>query len=243
MKTIFLGDIHGRDLWKEAIKAEMPDRVVFVGDYFDSYDPECTTALQIHNVKEIIELKKSGSVEIIMMIGNHDHHYFPEVGYTGTSGYQSGGAAAIGHFLDENREHFQMAYQMDNILCTHAGVGHNWLFDQMGYHESEDSIADFINDVWKHKPKAFCFTPDGYDMYGDSKTQTPIWIRPMALMKVNKDSLLKDQYIQIVGHTGMQTIDMGKATGGRYYFIDTLVPEVKEYLAYEDGVFTRKALI
>jgi hypothetical protein len=124
-----------------------------------------------------------------MLIGNHDHHYFPEVGYTGTSGYQHGGAAAIGQFLDENREHFQMAYLYDrahyNILCTHAGVGHDWLFDQMGYEESKGSVSDFINDVWKYKPKACCFTPDGYDRYGDSKTQTPIWIRPIAFMKVN----------------------------------------------------------
>ena len=38
MKTLLLGDIHGRNIWKEIIKKETPDRVVFIGDYFDSFD-------------------------------------------------------------------------------------------------------------------------------------------------------------------------------------------------------------
>jgi predicted phosphodiesterase len=245
MKTIFLGDTHGRGLWKDIIRTELPDRIVFIGDYFDSYDKECTTALQIHNVKQIIELKtltrESGSMEIIMLIGNHDHHYFPEVGYTGTSGYQYGGAPAINQFLDENREHFQMAYQMDNILCTHAGVGYDWLVNQNKYEHGVDpgTISDYINAIWKYKPGAFVF--NGRDPYGDSKTQTPIWIRPSSLMAGNKDTYLKDQYIQIVGHTQQDTIDMGKATGGKYYFIDTL-GTCQEYLIYEDGVFSKGSM-
>jgi predicted phosphodiesterase len=37
-KTVVIGDIHGRDSWKQIIKDQNPDRVVFMGDYFDSYD-------------------------------------------------------------------------------------------------------------------------------------------------------------------------------------------------------------
>lgn len=238
MKTIFLGDTHGRDIWKPIIEKELPDRVVFIGDYFDSRDKEITTAVQIYNMQEIIDFKKYGSAEVILLIGNHDHHYFPEIGYTGTSGYQYGGAAAIGQFLDENREHFQMAYLDDkahyNILCTHAGVGYDWLVNQRKYEEG--NIADFINDVWKYKPGMFVFY--GYEGSGDSRTQTPIWIRPYSLMSGNKDTFLKEQYIQIVGHTTVDTIDMGKATGGKYYFIDAL-GTCQEYLIYEDGVFSK----
>ena len=32
MKTIFLGDTHGRSLWKDIVAKETPDRVVFIGD-------------------------------------------------------------------------------------------------------------------------------------------------------------------------------------------------------------------
>jgi predicted phosphodiesterase len=238
MKTIFLGDTHGRSLWKDIIRNEMPDRVVFIGDYFDSYDKELTAAIQMFNFKEIIELKKTGAMEIIMLIGNHDYHYFPEIGYNGTSGYQSGAAPEIGRVLDENREHLQMAYLLDNIICTHAGVGYDWLVNQMEYNieQSETNVADHINDIWKHKPQLFQF--NGWDPYGDSWTQTPIWIRPHSLMVGNKNTFLKDQYIQIVGHTQVETIDMGKATGGKYYFIDAL-GTCQEYLIYEDGVFNK----
>ncbi|NBP57427.1 metallophosphoesterase, partial [bacterium] len=38
MKTIFIGDIHGRSIWKEIVEQEKPDRVIFIGDYFDSFD-------------------------------------------------------------------------------------------------------------------------------------------------------------------------------------------------------------
>jgi predicted phosphodiesterase len=241
MKTIFLGDTHGRSTWKDIIKNEVPDRVVFIGDYFDSYDKELTAAVQMFNMNEIIEFKKSNIAEVILLIGNHDYHYFPEIGYNGTSGYQSGAAPEIGRLLNENREHFQMAYLLDNVFCTHAGVGYDWLVNQMGYDipESYMGIDNYINDIWKYKPQSFQF--NGWDPYGDSKTQTPIWIRPHSLMTGNKDTFLKDQYIQIVGHTHVDTIDMGKATGGKYYFIDALEKN-QEYLIYEDGVFSKGAI-
>jgi predicted MPP superfamily phosphohydrolase len=241
-KTIFLGDTHGRSTWKDIIRNEIPDRVVFIGDYFDSHDKELTAATQMFNFKEIIEFKKTGAMEVIMLIGNHDYHYFPEIGYNGTSGYQAGAAPEIGRILDENREHLQMAYLDNkahyNILCTHAGVGYNWLVEQMGYN-SEDNIADFINDIWKYKSQSFQF--NGFNPYGDSKTQTPIWIRPGSLLSGNKNTFLKEQYIQIVGHTQVTTIDMGKATGGKYYFIDAL-GTCQEYLIYEDGVFSKNSI-
>ena len=87
MKTIVIGDVHGRSLWKQIVNQENADRVIFIGDYFDSFDIKCEN--QITNFLDIIEYKKSSGKEVIMLVGNHDHHYFPEIGYTGTSGYQS----------------------------------------------------------------------------------------------------------------------------------------------------------
>ncbi len=74
MKTIFIGDIHGRDVWKTIIDNETPNRVVFMGDYFDSFD--ISPAEQQYNFKEIIEFKEKGECEVIMLVGNHDFHYF-----------------------------------------------------------------------------------------------------------------------------------------------------------------------
>jgi len=229
MKTIFLGDTHGRSLWKDIVAKETPDRVVFIGDYFDSYD--IGSAEQQFNFKDIITFKENNECEVIMLVGNHDYHYYP--GGETYSGYQYGAAPAIRQLLEENKHHLQMCYQLDNILCSHAGIGHNWLVEQEKYESG--NIADFVNDIWNYKPIKFIFY--GLDPYGDSKTQTPIWIRPRSLMAGNKDTFLKKDYIQIVGHTGVDQIDIkGKSTGGRYYFIDAL--DAGEYLILTDDTFT-----
>ena len=37
-KLVAIGDVHGRNTWKQIVEQEQPDTVVFVGDYFDSFD-------------------------------------------------------------------------------------------------------------------------------------------------------------------------------------------------------------
>jgi hypothetical protein len=52
-------------------------------------------------------------------------------------------------------------------------------------------------------------------------------------MKANY-ATLRTQIRQVVGHTIKKQIDIkGGATGGRYYFIDTMP---REYLIVEDGI-------
>jgi hypothetical protein len=60
------------------------------------------------------------------------------------------------------------------------------------------------------------------DPSGDDIEQSPIWIRPRSLFKVNHDTLRK-QVIQVFGHTQVEKIDTkGLSTGERYYLIDCL---------------------
>jgi hypothetical protein len=236
MKTIVLGDTHGRNIWKEIVFQEKADRVIFIGDYFDSFD--IGPAEQMFNFREIIDFKEKGECEVILLIGNHDFHYFP--GGETYSGYKAGVAPAIRQMLQENNHHLQMCYQLDNVLFTHAGIGSDWLVYQNHYESFTDqgtvtNIADFVNAIWKYQPNRFMFY--GIDPYGNSKTQTPIWIRPQALMAGNRDTFLKTDYIQVVGHTQVRKIDIeGKATGGRYYFIDTFDTS-GQFLIYENEEF------
>jgi hypothetical protein len=215
MKTVILGDTHGRDYWKSIVANEAPDRVIFIGDYFDSFDN--TAVEQMHNFKEIIDWKQSGQSEVIMLIGNHDYHYMRGVTQY-YSGYQSGARPAIEQLLYENRQHMQMCYQMGDFLFTHAGVSYDWL--KINKWEGWESVEEKINDLWEYTPNVFSFA--GRDPYGDSKISSPIWIRPYSLQAANRDTL-RDQFIQVVGHTTQGKIDTeGKSTGGRYYYIDTL---------------------
>jgi len=237
MKTVVLGDTHGRSNWKLAIHQEKPGRVIFIGDYFDSF--EFSGVEQINNFKEIIKYKENNlQVEVVMLIGNHDHHYFPEVGYTGTSGYQNKIAPSITQVIDENRHHLQMAYGFGEYLFTHAGVSPVFMDETFGENDwSIENIVVDLNEMFKYKPKAFDF--NGFEYTGNNTTQTPIWIRPSALMSANKKHPkgLKKDYIQIVGHTQMRKLDLedsNKFTGGRYYFIDTM-DTTGQYLIIEDG--------
>jgi hypothetical protein len=237
MKTLVLGDLHGRSNWKLAVHKENADRVIFVGDYFDSF--EFSGVEQIHNFKEIISYKEQNpQVEVVLLIGNHDHHYFEGIGNSGTSGYQYTMAPSITQVLEENRHHLQMAYGFGEYLFTHAGVSPVFMDETFGENDwSIDNVVVDLNELWKYKPKAFEF--NGLDPSGDNACQTPIWIRPRSLMSINKRHAkgLKKDYIQIVGHTQMRKLDIedsNKFTGGRYYFIDTM-DKSGEYLIIEDN--------
>ena len=236
MKTIVLGDTHGRSVWKLIVHMEQPDRVIFIGDYFDSFDIPAVE--QMHNFNEIIEYKESGKAEVIMLIGNHDHHYFPGIGNTGTSGYQYGAASAITRLIDENKKHLQMAYSFDKFLFTHAGVSPVFMDSTFGPEDwNKDNVIELLNEKMIYQPKVFEF--NGMESSGDNQSQSPIWIRHRSLMSANKnhEKGLKKDYVQIVGHTQMKELDLvgsDKFTGGRYYFIDTLDTS-GQYLILEDG--------
>lgn len=238
MKTVIIGDVHGRSVWKLMVHQESDaDRVIFVGDYFDSFD--IPGIEQIHNFKEIIEYKKTSGKEVVMLIGNHDYHYFPEVGYCNMEGYQHRMATSISYEINENRKHLQMAYKFDNVLCTHAGVTKTFMNSVFGnYGWKLENVVEDLNELFKHKPRSFNFD-DSYayftDGYGDNVWQSPIWVRPRSLQR---DGLDKKSLIQVVGHTKQNQIDIkGKSTGGRYYYIDTQETS-GEYLIVNDGKIT-----
>ena len=251
MKTIIIGDVHGRDQWKQIVAQEKDaDTVIFLGDYFDSFD--ISAVEQMHNFKEIVEFKETSftnagtddqrKTRVIMLIGNHDYHYFPEIGDSSTSGYQTRMAPVIKQLIAEKREHLQVAHRIGEFVFSHAGISSEWLDDTV-MDWTEQNMVDKINELFKYTPlsldyrsfKMFSATEwSGASGYGNETYQGPMWIRPKALMSANKDTLRK-KIIQVVGHTYQNEIDKeGKATGGRYYFVDVQETS-QEYMIITDG--------
>jgi predicted phosphodiesterase len=251
MKTIIIGDVHGRDQWKQIVAQEKDaDTVIFLGDYFDSFD--ISAVEQMHNFKEIVEFKETSftnagtddqhKTRVIMLIGNHDYHYFPEINDSSTSGYQTKMAMVIKQLIGENREHLQVAHKMGEFVFSHAGISSEWLDDTV-VDWTEENMVDKINELFKYTPLSLDYRSYrmlnsteviGSGGYGNESYQGPMWIRPKALMSVNKDTLRK-KIIQVVGHTYQNEIDKeGKATGGRYYFVDVQETS-QEYMIITDG--------
>lgn len=235
LRIIVIGDLHGKPIWKDIINKEFFTHVVFIGDYFDCYD-EYSAAEQNYNFKEIIEFKKTNPDKVTILIGNHDHHYFRGM-KAQTEGFQTESAVFIQYVLEENLQYMQMAKSINNFLFSHAGITADFLNDIYGRDGwNIENLENDVNDLWKYKPRSFIFNNECSDKYGDNKNQSPIWIRPRSLMRGAKD--FKKRWIQIVGHTKQNQIDIkGKATGGRYYFIDTLETS-GEYLIIEDNKIT-----
>jgi len=232
MKTIILGDIHGRTIWKDIINQEKEyDKIVFIGDYVDTHE-NILPSQQLENLADIIQFKKDNSDKVTLLIGNHDYHYLVDEKY---SGFQHTMLFSFGELFKEgiNKGLFQMCVDINrDTICSHAGISKTWCSNNnIHYNESLDLISEEINELFKYKPYSFKFT--GNDLYGDSIESSPIWIRPYSL---KFDGL---PYTQIVGHTITEKIEKASLTNTLnseyfYYLIDTLGTS-KEYLVQKDN--------
>lgn len=202
MKIVALGDTHGRYNWKEIVAKEIDaDKIVFIGDYFDTHD-DVTPEQQIENFLEIIEFKKANMDKVVLLIGNHDFHY-TGYAYSTYSGYQYGAAPRIREILLDaiSNDLMQMCYKNDIYVFTHAGVTKTWAeTNKIDLNDMENSI----NEMFKTRPMMFDFTMgDNYSQTGNDITQTPIWVRPQALLS---DAI--EDIVYIVGHTTVMKLGL-----------------------------------
>jgi predicted MPP superfamily phosphohydrolase len=222
MKIIAVGDVHGRNCWEQIANSQTFDKLIFIGDYFDSFNIPAQG--QIRNFREIVAYKEANPEKIILLTGNHDFHYLPVARSINEtySGSQDRYAFQIGHLLQQHSSLLQVCYRWEDYLFTHAGVTKTWL-DQAGYKGEE--IEAFINDLFRYKPQKFLF--NGNDPYRDDVTQSPLWVRPRSL---RKDAFRPETIRQVVGHTARQKLDL---SDGCFFFIDTLSSS-RQYLVIEE---------
>lgn len=132
MKILIIPDVHGRTFWKDAVEkyGENAEKIIFLGDYLDSYPCEGITRRQtIKNFEEIIDYKAANKDKVILLLGNHDLPYFDSHFHT-RSRYDSSNAWHIREDFNSHRSLFDMAY-METIndktyLFTHAGILKSW---------------------------------------------------------------------------------------------------------------------
>lgn len=215
MRTLVLGDIHGHDSWKAIVENEEYDNVVFLGDYLDAFrlKPEDIA----DNLLDIIKFKEKMGDKCRLCYGNHDHSYWND---ERCSGYNWHGRHLYMPLLEDmfNENMMDLVYIQDDIIFSHAGVSDYWLnkvtmLDDVREVNFDSVTLDSLN--WNMLT--------GYDGYGNTISQSPLWIRPQSLLKSKVDG-----YRQIVGHTNMGT----PVDESGLYFND-LLPDY--YIIVKDG--------
>ena len=71
MKTLVLGDIHGRLVWYDIIEKEHPDKIIFLGDYVSTHD-DISVEQQCMNLEDILNHKVDNPDKVILLRGHHD---------------------------------------------------------------------------------------------------------------------------------------------------------------------------
>ncbi len=146
-KILTIGDIHGRDYWKfithgssyefeqwvtmvnaganpmdDLFKEDYPyfsaDKIVFVGDYVDSFTISNVEIKK--NLEDIIFFKKTLPNKVVLLWGNHDVQYF--IPNQICSGYRPEARWDLQILFESNKDLFQMAYHEGDYLWTHAGL-------------------------------------------------------------------------------------------------------------------------
>src|SRR6476660_917534 len=100
MRIIAIGDLHGKDCWKE-IDFSLYEKVIFVGDYVDGFN--ASNHEIFNNLLELIQLKKSNTAKFILLLGNHDIQYLYGPDYR-CSGFRPEAQFDLEELFSKNRE-------------------------------------------------------------------------------------------------------------------------------------------
>jgi predicted MPP superfamily phosphohydrolase len=208
MKIIVVSDLHGKDVWKKIDVAQY-DKIVFLGDYVDDWTKSDATI--VDNLQQIIEFKKSNEEKVILLLGNHDLPYiFPDEHF-GCSGYRESYANTLYQIFNQDLKCFQMAYQIDSYLFTHAGVCSYWYDEKLMKSKYIEYMVDFNV---AEKLNALLETADR-KLYWNS--YSPIWIRPSQM----HTNVLR-KFHQVVGHTELSGIVTKKYGEASIVYCDVL---------------------
>jgi len=174
MKVITIGDVHGRDYWKD-VDPDKYDLIVFVGDYTDSFT---ASNLEIKvNLLAIIAFAKANPGKVILLLGNHDLPYFWGESHSAISGFRPVAIWDLHIIFRDNRELFQTAYQIDNYIWTHAGIHAGWydryMPDAIKKYELTGNLADQLNHLFERN-----FDPlfaISHHRWGSAREGGPFW--------------------------------------------------------------------
>lgn len=126
MKILVIPDIHQTMHWQKLFESpviDTVDEIVQLGDWFDSFKPDWKCNAPIMNLRKAFELKETYK-NFHILIGNHDFQYLTG---GGCSGFQYSHCGVIYGVIIENRNMFDIAFESDGWVFSHAGFSKTWM--------------------------------------------------------------------------------------------------------------------
>ena len=201
-KILIIPDVHGRTFWKPALETGDYEKIVFLGDYTDPYEMEgITNRDALKNFKSIIAFKQQNPEKVVLLLGNHDLHYYSEYYYELTGGvrYDSVSAVALQRLFTKYHSFFQLAWETDwgskHYLFSHAGVTQSWLKRNMELIRKPD--AQHLNHLLLSNEGLNSLAQVGQMRWGYYPSGSMVWADVSELLV---SPPIIDTY-QIVGHT------------------------------------------
>jgi len=211
MKVLVVSDLHGRTCWRKPVKkflstAGTADRVVFLGDYNDSFD--VTDELMLENFRAILRLKQRHTTQVVLLLGNHCLPYllYPDPVFR-CAGFRPSLAPRLAKLYQTHKSYFKVAFAAGRTLLVHAGVSEKWLTNNAllllkltghdAYSTDTYSIAEVLNALLDTQAGYYLLWQASPDNGGTERYDSPLWVRPARLLK---DGLLSG-WIQVIGHT------------------------------------------
>ncbi len=211
--TIAIGDIHGLEYWKTVVEEHENCRFVFLGDYLDPYEYIKRKVL-LANLQAITDFKKAHPDDVILLLGNHDLHYFNEANMP-CSRFDFQIAERAAAFFQEYTTLFQNAYQEEDKIFTHAGISQKW-FDEDFRGDITLPIAEQLNHPKEDQLEALYRVGRARGGRRDA-TGGIFWADSRELAEPLKG------FTQIVGHNRVENITERTGTnGGKIIFCDCL---------------------
>lgn len=193
MDIIVVPDTHGRPFaYQLSPFIESCDKIVFLGDYFDSFD--YTQKQQIEEFEFILDLKRALGSKVELLLGNHDVQYlYPDRYELRCSGFEAN--PKITALLQDNKDNFSYCFQYKDWLFSHAGVSRSWInlilnkYQIENFTETAEKVASLLS--YGFKEMYWCSKKQG----GRNSIDGPLWERPERLVKDLPN------FNQVVGHT------------------------------------------
>lgn len=215
MKVGIIGDLHGKSCWKELIKKDFFDKIIFLGDYSDDSWITFTDEEIINNLEEVIEFKKNNYRKVELLIGNHDFQYI--VGYPTASRYRKSYAKELNKIFNDNTDIFNIVYVLNDYIFSHAGITNGWL----SYLKKKYNIIEFnINNIVENINKVYLSCREdcniaSYRRGGVNKFAGILWADTIDLVE---DAW--EEYNQVVGHNRVKINSVIEKNNNKIYMCD-----------------------